>query len=591
MAVTLNDVVAQMRSLLSLTEPDLDTTVGTPTRKIIDAVGEVIAETYVDRHLLEYQYDIDAKTAEDLDEFVRLFGFARFPAKRATGMVTFERTSVATADLLIPVGTQMATEGAAPIIVQTTVPALLTKGELSVQVPVQATVGGTSGNIPANALRNRVTPFEGINSFTNVTALTGGADEESDEQLRKRFKETVFRNMAGTEQMFLATALNDPAVTHVNVLGATKVFRESLEVVGGLATPTVQDARYIYSGSEVFGPDIDSGNILTPGVHYTFDSGTGSVTVIDSGVAPDGIYDLLFEYVPDASRNDPPNGITNRIDVYVNGQRATEAAEVAIFDTTKVFSAGGNYPVANFQRTDGSQPVAANYFVPLAFSPVIDPAISNVITSNGIDYSEGTDFFLVNDITRDGGTPNSLSGIEFVSTANGATQALPTSGTAFDVQYVFNAVPRDVELALRQWRLVTTDARVHQARPLLLNLHLAVIYRSGYSEGQVRPELEAALSAYIANVGFNGVVQVSDILEVAHRVAGVDAVRFLTSSDDGTNYAIQRVSTDGTLQETYATSVAGQIRRALDVFVGDDEYPVLNSVVLVAKANNTFGAV
>lgn len=591
MAVTLNDVVAQLRAALSLSEPDLDTTVGTPTRKILDAVGEVVAEAYVDRYMLEYQYDIDAKTGEDLDEFVRLFGFARFPAKRATGMVTFERTSVATSDLLIPVGTQMATEGAAPIIVQTTVPALLTKGDLSVQVPVQATVGGTSGNVPANALRNRVTPFEGINSFTNVTALTGGADEESDEQLRKRFKETVFRNMAGTEPMFLAIALNDEAVTHVNVLGATKVFRESLEVVAGTATTTLQDYRYIYSSSEVFGPDIDSGSILTPGVHYTFNTSTGAVTIIDSAVAPDGVYDLMFEYVPNASRNDPATGVTNRVDVYVNGQRATEAAEIVIFDTSKVFSAGGNYPVANFQRTDGSAPVAANYFVPLAFSPVMDPAISNAITVGTVTYVEGTDFFLVNDITREGGTPNSLSGIEFVATVNGATQALPVNGTSFDVQYVFNAVPRDVELAIRQWRLVTTDAKVHQAKPILLNLHLAVIYRSGYTEGQVRPELEAAISAYIANIGFNGVVQVSDILEVAHRVPGVDAVRFLTSSDNGTNYAIQRVSTDGTLQETYATSVAGQIRRALDVFVGDDEYPVLNSVVLVTKAGNTFGAV
>jgi hypothetical protein len=62
MAITVNDIVSRMRAALSLSEPDLDTTVGTPTRKILDAVGEVIAEAYVDRSLLTYQYDIDSKT-------------------------------------------------------------------------------------------------------------------------------------------------------------------------------------------------------------------------------------------------------------------------------------------------------------------------------------------------------------------------------------------------------------------------------------------------------------------------------------------------------------------------------------------------
>lgn len=595
MAYTVNDIASRMRQALLVSEPELDTTVGTPTRKIIDAVAEVIAEAYVDKSLLTYQYDIDSKTGADLDEFVRLFGFTRFPAKRATGMVTFERTSAATSDILIPINTQVTTEGATPIVVQTTAPALLVIGQSTVDVPVQAAVGGTSGNVAANSLRFRVSPLTGISSFTNLSALTGGADAESDTQLRERWKSTVFRNLAGTEQMYLATALNDPAVTKASVIGATRTWRERIEVVGGTVTSTVAGARYIYPDSQTFGPNLDAGSILIPGVHYDFDANANppEITILDGTAAPDGVYDLIFEYVPGPSRNDPTNGITNRVDIYVSGQRATEASEVLTFRTAKTFNttSGSSLNRNNFERLDATKPVAGNYFVPFSMAPVMDPAQTNTIVIDGTTYVENTDFWLVNDITSEGGTASSFSGIEFKSAANGQAKPIPADGEAFDVAYVFNAVPGDVERAVREWRLITTDVKVHQARPLYLNLHLAVVYESGFSEATVRPALEAALAAYMGDIGFSGLVQVSDILEVAQRISGVDAVRFLTSSDDGTEYAIQKVSASGSILATYATDVVGQIRRALDVQVGDHEYPVFNALTLVSKATNTFGAV
>ena len=595
MAGTVNDYVSRMRLALAVSEPELDTTVGTVTRKLLDAVGEVIAEAGVDRHLLTYQYDINAKTGADLDEFVRLFGFSRFPAKRATGMVTFERTSVATADILIPMGTQVTTEGVTPVVAQTTAPALLVIGSTVVDVPVQAVIGGTVGNVPAHSLRYRVSPLTGISSFTNLSPLTGGADAESDAQLRTRWSTTVFRNMAGTEQMFLATALNDPAVTKAVVLGAARTWRERIEVVAGTVTSTLAGARFIYPDSQTFGADLDAGNILTPGVHYDFDDAENPpvVTVLDAGAAPDGVYDLEYEYVPGPSRNDPTNGITNRIDIYVNGSRATAAVESLTFATAKVFNTTGGSVLnrLNFERLDATNPVAGNYFVRFSMSPVMDPASTNLIVIDGVTYTENTDFWMVNDVTTEGGTASSYSGIEFKSAANGQSLAIPDDGQAFDVTYVFNAVPGDVERAVREWRLITTDVKVHEARPLYLDLHMAVVYQPGFTEGAIRPLLEAALAAYMADLGFSGLVQVSDLLEVAQRIPGIDAVRFLTDSDDDTHYAIQRVSGTGTILATYATNVGGQIRRALDVQIGDHEYPVFNSLVLVSKANNTFGAV
>lgn len=699
-----NEIVSQMREVLGITEPDLDTTVGSTVRKILDAVGEVIAEGYIDHYLLDYQYDIDAKHGPDLDDFVALFGFTRLPAKRATGSMTFARATTATADVFIPYGSQVASVGRLPQIFSTIVPAIIVTGQSTVTVPVQAAIGGVRGNVAAQSVTRRVTPIEGVSSFNNVEAMIGGVEAESDNELRFRFKRTIFRNLAGTEQQFLGTALDDPAVTQANVIGASKRRREQIEIVAQTATSIITNAKYVYPGTAVLGASIDGGDLLTPGVHFTFndknqllatpgaptlttattggslapgtygyrvvaynalghtlagpvttivvpagtstntvtvnwtpvpgatghrvygrvsgsevrlisvgpgsgftDNGTLSssfpvpteytagyspvVTIIDPAAAPNGIYDLEFEYVPWSSRNDPPKGVTNRIDVYVNGTRATVATETVIFRKSRLFTSGDADPMwqGNFKRKTDVNPAVGNYFVQFAFTPVLDPAITNTITIGAITYIENTDFWLINDITRNGQTPHSFSGVEWKSAANGAS-TVPADLAPFTINYIFNAVPQDVEAAIRSWRLITTDVRVHQARSLLLDLHLVVILLPGYSSSLILPDIQVVLGDYIDSVGFNGVVQVSDLIERAHGVFGVDSVRFATSADNATYYAVQQVDGLGAVLRTYATTT-GSPYRAIDVILGDDRVPALNNVTLIVKAQNSFGSV
>ena len=601
-AVEPNDITARMRATLALVEPDLDTTVGTVTRKILDTVAETIAEGFADRYLLSYAYDIDAKSGGDLDDFVALFGFTRLVAKRAVGAVTFERTSVAQGDVIIPMFTQLATDDATPVLVQTIVPAVMVRTDLSLTVPAQAVDGGTRGNIAAGALTRAISPLDGVGTYTNQVAFTGGTEAESDEALRTRFKRTVFRSMAGTEQQFVGTALEDPAVSLVNVLGASKRHREQIEIIGGTATSVFTDVRYTYPDSAVLGVDIDAGDIAIPNVHYTFNPTTRSVTVI-GGALPNGIYDLEYEYVPFVSRNDPPGGITNRVDVYVNGTRVQQATEMAIFRSARVFvSSPTSSPmwVGNFVRPNGTLPTAGNYLIDYSFAPVLDAAVmsetgdevgstDDTVVINGITYTEGTHFWTVNDISREGGTGKSLSGMEFRSAANGNALAIPANGQTFAVSYIYNAVPGDVEEAIRAWRLITTDVRVHAAQQVRLRLHLVVILDPGTVLASVQTAIGAAISEHLLRVGFAGVVQISDLIEVVAGVAGVDAVRFKTSADDATNYAIQRVSETGTVLSTYSSTDTP--RRAVDIILGDESVPVFDSVVISVKAQNSFGVV
>lgn len=582
-----NSYVEQMRKALALSEPDLDTTVGTTVRKIIDAVAEVASASSVDKYLLDYVYDVDSKTGDDLENFVRLFGFTRLPAKRSTGSVRFERQTAATVNVMIPKGTQVSTGDSPRVVAFTVVPAVLQVGQTMIEVPVQAVLGGANGNVAAQTLEYAVTPVNSISSFTNLAALTGGVDAEPDQALRERFKKTVFRNLAGTEQMFLGVALENEFVSQANVIGASKRRREQVEIIDGGAISTVQDAAYVYEGTAIFGLDIDGGDILTEGVHYTFTPTVPpSVGEATPGSLPNGIYDLEYEYVPIASRNEPEVGITNRVDIYVNGQRAVEAIETRLFASNLTFDevTGSPYEVTRFRRTDNTPPEAGNYFLALAFAPVLDPALDNEIVVGPNTYVEGVDFFLVNDVSDRGGAPESLSGIEWVSDANGATSDVPSDGASFVVTYIYNAVPRDVQVRLREWRLVTQDVWVHQAKTLLLNFHLAIMLERGFTQAMVEPTIEAAVSEVTARVGFNGVLQVSDLLSAVHDVPGVDAVRFINDTDDLTDFAIQQVATDGTtVISTYEDN-----GRATDIYTGDDEVVAMNNVFITVKAQNTW---
>ncbi len=592
MTEQVSDLSARMRASLAISEPDLDTGIGSPVRKIIDAVAEVGAELSVESYLMSYAYDIDAKAGADLDSFVGLFGLSRIQARRASGTLTFQRQTAAISDILVLPGTQVATPGFPNIVAQTVVPAVLNAGTNSLDIPAQTILAGQAANVSANALTIPVNVVGGIESVTNVTSFTGGSNAESDELLRIRFKRTVFRSLAGTEDQFLATALNHPDVTRANVVGSSKVHREQIAIASGTGTSSITDAAYIYADAVFFGPSIDGGDIFKEAVHYSFaTSNPPVVTVLSSGVVPDGVYELEFRYASVASRNDPANGVSNRIDVWVAGSDVKSATETVVWNNALVFNntGGSPYKRTNYQRLDGTNPVNGNIFMPLTFGPITSIPTSIVWSGQTYTIADG-DYWLVHDTTVNGLSGKSLFGIEWKAAANGQAQSLPSNGSTHSLNYSYNDVPTAVEIALRQWRLVTTDVRVHQAKLVRLNLHLAIIYSPGVSPSSVQTEVTSAVSTFINSVDFGQVVQVSDLLRVVSSVNGVDAVRFLTTTDDATHYAIQSMASDGTtIIQTYDNN--GTPKRAIDVLIGDDDVPILNSIVFVQKAQNNFGAV
>jgi uncharacterized phage protein gp47/JayE len=601
------DIVAEMISSLKVSDPEIDSSIGSTVRKILDVIGEQIAPAYAENYLISYVWNVETKSGSELDDFCAMFGIYRMAAKRAIGVVNFSRPTAATVNILIPANTQISTGTIPQVVFVTASPAILLKGTTNVSVPVQAVVGGESGNLPADALSVLLTPVQGVASTTKQSdATTGGTNEESDEALKARFKRTVFRSMAGTEDMFMGVAIEDSTpddssdtiAVQANVIGANKFWREQVQVVDEAGTLVAYSTippgsvKHIYAGTSFFGEDLESGQILTEGVHYEFDSTvtppkiTGLTDALDEG----RVYDLQFEYVPMASRNDPANNITNRIDIWVSGISPQDAVETTYW-RPKTFSATttSKYFADNFVRLsdDGEvAPTVGNKFLPLAWGPILTFPEELVIA--GTTYVRDTDYWVVHDDTGFGYSPTSMFGLEWL--ASNAPPVDSQISLSEQQAYTYNRLPADVEARARKWKLVATDVKAHAAKQVRLVLNFAVMYDPAYERGVVQAAVDSALANWMQTLGFHAVVQVSDLLAVAHNVAGVDNIRFLnsleTSTGDADDWGIQHVSSTGVYLSHYSSGATPA--RARDIVLAENEVATLYDVRYVTRAQNTF---
>jgi uncharacterized phage protein gp47/JayE len=545
-------------------------------------------------------------TGANLDAFVQLFGMSRYPAARATGTVTFVR-GTATDVISVPINTQVATSDGT-VTVQTLAAVILDIGALSASVPVQAVTAGPDGNVAASTLTVLLTPVSEISAVTNAAATTGGSNQETDTQLQQRWISTVFKSMSGTDQMFLGLALNNPACTSANVIGASKQYTEQLQIVGGGATSTVTDAQYVYPTGQVVGQDIDDGNVAVPGLQYTwnYSSIPPSITVIDSSYFPNGqIVDVQFNYIPTASRNQPSQSIYNRVDVWCNGTNAASAAQSLAFSTGISFSssASNNYYAADFVRPDGTNPVAGNIFIPLAYGPIITlPPTLTVgaatyglatatnplgTTSGGIEYA----YQIVHRTGAFGWSPYSDFGMEWVASM------APASGTAVTISedYTWNNVPYQVQQDIANWRLAATDVQAHQAVQVLLQFSLAVIYDPSITQSVTNAAISTALSSWLGGLGFNADIYPSSVIQTVENTPGVIASRFLVGADypswnplhpNASNVGIQQLSSSGAVINSYVDGNGNPV----DILLDDMSVPAFGNLVTVAKAGNTLGS-
>jgi len=276
------EALSRMRFALQQTDPEWDIAPGTAEYKILEAVAREIESIGIDSVIKDYHFDIDTKIGIDLDKFVAMFGFYRFPAKRASGIVSIGRATNAPRSYSVPIGTQVyvpATTVTPATYFQTTVSAVLPQGSRSVDLPITAVVPGTSGNVSSGSIISAATDLEGISVITNALPTDGGRDVESDEELRRRWKRTVFRNISGTEDQFLGLAFNEPEVSRANVVGPIERYQEQINLNpptnSGLAWNSTPKPWNTTLDSDIPAPTTLSGAMTISTTSITVTSGTG----------------------------------------------------------------------------------------------------------------------------------------------------------------------------------------------------------------------------------------------------------------------------------------------------------------------------
>jgi uncharacterized phage protein gp47/JayE len=584
MARTADDISQAIRAQLAVLDPDINAAPLTPERKIIDTVAEVIADSEVDQFVLNYTYDIDTKVGADLDKMVALFGFARQGGRAATGYVTLARTSVATTDIVIPGGTQVlkpASTVSPAVTFTTTASATIYTGTTSVTIPIECTISGPIGNVPAASITTLGSSSADISVIANDNATTGGTAEETDAELRVRFKNTIFRNVAGTQDQYLALAIASRFSNKANVIGPISRFIEYLQIIGGSATSQIPYSKYTY-GFDYYltdGAMVNETFYSPRGVDYTFNATVPpSLTVNNAVNLPNNTIVLLeHSYCSANSRNNPASNIANYVDVFVSGQDVTSVTEAANYPASaNNFNTTGGSPfnLNNFRR-DGTNalPVAGNRFQELLWQPVA--TLPGAITVGATTYTLGTHYWLVKDISAYKGSRRARNGIEWASSVS----AIP--GTAFTMTYTFDKLPVTLNELMDAHKQVTSDVLVHAATLRYLNVYLTVMYSPGYASATVDQAIDVALSDFLEKQQFGAVIQISDILEIAHEVPGVDNVR-ITGITESLTYGIQEVGSDGItlIGAPYTTDFALQ----------DSDLPVLNAVVTLKRSQNTWGA-
>lgn len=164
-------------TLLSNVSDEFDKNEGYLIYDILNAVSFVFEELGIKQDKIESMLNIENLSGDELERFIyQRKGIERTAATYAKGVVTVEGQG------LIEVGDLFETEHAIQFRATEQ-----TEVNGSADVPVQCTVVGSAGNVPASQITMIPVTLSGITAVTNSSPTSGGYEAESDESLLNRY--------------------------------------------------------------------------------------------------------------------------------------------------------------------------------------------------------------------------------------------------------------------------------------------------------------------------------------------------------------------------------------------------------------------
>lgn len=212
---------------------DVDLTSSSPLYQLLRIFAFELTTLWQTAEDVFYGNFISTASGSQLDGIADNFGITRNAATYASGTVTFSRSSPADKDYTIPQGTVVQTNPYTEPVYrfETTSAVVLASGSSSVDCNIIAQVPGLDHNVPANSIQYFYTSIFGVESVTNASATTGGADTESDAHLRLRLRNAMWQTGRATKNSIEAAIEDLDGVIDAIVVESTA--SATVYVLGG----------------------------------------------------------------------------------------------------------------------------------------------------------------------------------------------------------------------------------------------------------------------------------------------------------------------------------------------------------------------
>ena len=184
--------------------------------------GEIYS-AQVNLEWLKNQMFADTASGEYLDKIAEQRGLERKKAVKAQGEITFYISQPVAHNIIIPMGTVVATDDSYPIRFCTTEEEEISAGNTLVSVYAEAETAGRSGNIVAGKATVGVSVPTEIESVENRSDFTGGEEAETDSELRNRIMASYINHSNGTNKAYYESlALSVEGIAKASVVARAR---------------------------------------------------------------------------------------------------------------------------------------------------------------------------------------------------------------------------------------------------------------------------------------------------------------------------------------------------------------------------------
>lgn len=151
---------------------------------------------------LKNQMFVDTASGKYLDYIAHQRGIERKQPVKAQGEIQFFISQPVDHNIIIPIGSVVATDDSTPIRFCTTEEQEILAGNTLVSVYAEAEKAGKSGNVKKGAATVGVSVPAEIETISNPVPFSGGEDGETDNALRERIRNSFVNKSNGTNRAY-----------------------------------------------------------------------------------------------------------------------------------------------------------------------------------------------------------------------------------------------------------------------------------------------------------------------------------------------------------------------------------------------------